>query len=183
MIARLLAAPLFLAAAVFAADFSVSSPQINQCKPATFQIQGNWGANPHLSVLPSVDPCEHDSLVEIPVTIANGQFTWDSATVAAGTSVVVLIDDDSGHEAWSQTIVVGGSAADCPATTSSPSGSRPASTSSSASTRRPSTGTGSVDTPANAANAEDSSSSASVSARGTIGTVVVAFLSAVAFLA
>ncbi|KAG8806499.1 hypothetical protein FRC17_004955, partial [Serendipita sp. 399] len=130
--------------------------------------------------LPSVDPCEHDSLVEVPITITNGRFVWDSATVAAGTSVVVLIDDDAGHEAWSKPIVVGGSAADCPTASSARSPSPAGSTTS----RRP-TSTSGGNTPANAAAnvSDDAPSSAVPSIKGSFGAVVVGFMSAIAFLA
>jgi len=108
-----------LASAIYAsAALTVSSPQINQCKDVTFQVGGASG-QVWFNFLPSVNPCSSDAIDEVgPIDVSSGSYTWHNANIAAGTSIVVVVDDASGAEAWSSIITVGGSSADCAASTS-----------------------------------------------------------------
>ena len=56
-----------------------------------------------LTVLPSDNPCDHDGLV-VQGGFQNGGATLLDVNIPAGTSVVVVADDASGNEAWSQTV-------------------------------------------------------------------------------
>lgn len=108
-------ASLLFAASAYAA-FTIDSPAIRQCQDVTFNIGGATG-EVRLTVLPSDKPCEHDGLV-IQEGFGNGVATLRNVNVAAGTSIVVVADDDAGNEVWTNTIVITGSAADCAASTS-----------------------------------------------------------------
>ncbi|CAG8702107.1 3926_t:CDS:2, partial [Acaulospora colombiana] len=120
-LSKQLVAPLFFALAASAA-FTIDTPAINQapspegetappsgkhplCKDVSFKIGGNQG-KVRLQVLPSVNPCEHDPLADSGEfdLAADGVYTWSNLNVAAGTSIVVVADDDSDNEAWTATV-------------------------------------------------------------------------------
>jgi len=148
------AASLLLASSAYAA-FTIDSPAILQCKDVSFAIGGASG-DVRLTILPSDKPCEHDGLVTQD-GFGNGVATLHNVNIPAGTSVVVVADDAEGHEVWTNTIVIGGSAADCSASSSSSvaSTARAASTPTSSSAR--SSGTSA---PVNAADSSDTPSGA-----------------------
>lgn len=51
------------------------------------------------TVVPSVDPCEHDALFESNA-LTGGSYTWKT-NLPAGTQAMIVVDDDAGNEAWS----------------------------------------------------------------------------------
>ena len=56
------------------------------------------------TVLPSDKPCEHDPIQHVDTGLnGGGQYTLHH-TLKAGTSVVLIIDDAQGQEAWSDTV-------------------------------------------------------------------------------
>jgi hypothetical protein len=59
-----------------------------------------------LSVVPSIDPCAHDALLQLgPFTpTGDGSFTWHNVNITSGTPVYVVADDDSDAEAWTQIV-------------------------------------------------------------------------------
>ena len=54
---------------------------------------------PQSAVVPAANPCESDALFESDA-LTGGSYTW-KANVPAGTEVVIVVDDESGNEAWS----------------------------------------------------------------------------------
>lgn len=153
------AVALLLASSAYAA-LTISSPAINQCKDATFTITGAVG-DVQLTILPSTNPCEHDGLV-VKEGFHNGEATLSNINIPAGTSVVVVADDaGNGNEAWSSTIVVGGSAADCDASSSGGpatlSTSRTSTSHHSSGTSAPVNAAGETDVPTSGATSFDTS--------------------------
>lgn len=175
-----LVAPLFFALAASAA-FTIDTPAINQCKDVSFKISGNQG-KVRLQVLPSVNPCEHDPLADSGEfdLAADGTYTWSNLNVAAGTSVVVVADDDSDNEAWTATIVVGGNASDCSGASGSTTATRTSAPTSNSSNTRSNARTSATEAPANAANSDANSGAASFGA--SMGVGAVALISAFAML-
>ncbi|CAG7847558.1 SubName: Full=Uncharacterized protein {ECO:0000313/EMBL:CCA68989.1} [Serendipita indica DSM 11827] len=172
MLARL-AAPLFLALLV-SAKLTITTPEIKECEPATFQVDGGTGTI-LLDVLPSEKPCEHDPIQHVDTGLNGGGQYILHHTLKAGTSVVVIVDDAQGDEGWSNTIVV----AACPSSSSTSSTSRTSGTASVAgtsSTRRPTASVVPV-------NAGDDSTNGAIPAKASFGAGVVALVSAFAFLA
>lgn len=166
------AAALLLTGSAYAA-LTITSPAINQCKDAKFTITGAVG-DVQLTILPSDNPCEHDGLV-VKAGFHNGEATLSNINIPAGTSVVVVADDAAnGNEVWSSTIVVGGSAVDCDA---SSGGASPVSTVRSSTSQHPS-GTAA---PVNAAGATDVPTSGAASLSTSFGFGAVVALVALVF--
>jgi hypothetical protein len=172
-------APLLLvlsSVASVSAAFTVDSPAINQCKDTTFHLAGYTG-DVYLNVLPSVDPCQHDPIFEVgPISIGgDGSYTWHNTQVAAGTSVVVVFDDGANHEVWTNTIVVGGSASDCPQTTA-PSAAH-------STTRATTASHAATSAPVNAAQGTQDDSSGAFNVKASWATGLLTLLVGAAFLA
>jgi len=87
------------------ADFTIYTPQFTQCEPANItwtQSQGPYD----LIITPAEDPCG-DAIVDFGEI--NGLSTSYTVNIAAGTQVVLSLQDSEGEEAWSGTITVNGS--------------------------------------------------------------------------
>lgn len=171
------AAALLLTGSAYAA-LTITSPAINQCKDAKFTIAGAVG-DVQLTILPSDNPCEHDGLV-VKAGFHNGEATLSNINIPAGTSVVVVADDAAnGNEVWSSTIVVGGSAADCDASSggASSGGASPVSTIRSSTSQRPS----GTSAPVNAAGSTDVPTSGAASLNTSFGFGAVVALAALVF--
>jgi len=51
------------------------------------------------AVVPSVNPCESDALFESDA-LTGDSYTWKT-NLPAGTEAVIVVDDETGNEAWS----------------------------------------------------------------------------------
>jgi hypothetical protein len=92
-----------LAALRVAAEFTVYTPELTQCQPATL----NWdNTNGHYDVIivPANDPCG-DELADLG-DIDTNTYQWSKVTIPAGTSVMVSVLDTDGQEGWSGAITV-----------------------------------------------------------------------------
>ncbi|KAI0091259.1 hypothetical protein BDY19DRAFT_991827 [Irpex rosettiformis] len=87
------------------ADFTVSSPAINECEPFHLTWSGQNG-QVNAIVVDAAQPC--DSLLVDLGDHSNGALTWPGThNLTAGTKVQVSLEDDKGDEAWSSVITVG----------------------------------------------------------------------------
>ncbi|EIW84330.1 hypothetical protein CONPUDRAFT_135816 [Coniophora puteana RWD-64-598 SS2] len=107
MFATLFQVTLFCAIALqgVLADFTIDTPQFTQCEAANItwtQSQGPYD----LIITPAEDPCG-DAVVDLGEI--NGLSTSYTVNLAAGTQVVLSLQDSQGEEAWSGTITVDGS--------------------------------------------------------------------------
>ncbi|EIN09775.1 hypothetical protein PUNSTDRAFT_125835 [Punctularia strigosozonata HHB-11173 SS5] len=120
-----------LAVSAVSAEFTVSTPQLNQCGSA--QITWSDGKGPYnLVVVPAEDPCG-DILADLG-DHSGASMTWKNINFAAGTKVMLSLEDDNEDEAWSGEITIGASDdASCLAVASSASGSASVASSSTAS--------------------------------------------------
>jgi hypothetical protein len=166
-----------LFASVAYAGMTINTPAIKQCEDAVFSITGATG-KVTLTVLPSDQPCDHDDLF-VGSDFGNGDTnTLKKITIAAGTSVVVVADDEAGNEIWTNTIVVGGSAAACSSTGTTPAtGARTGAAATTPTTR--------ATAPVNAAGASssDAPTSGAASIKASFGLGAFAALAALVFTA
>jgi hypothetical protein len=54
---------------------------------------------PQSAVVPAVNSCESDALFESDA-LTGGDYTW-KAKLPAGTEAIIVVDDETGNEAWS----------------------------------------------------------------------------------
>ncbi|KAG2072808.1 hypothetical protein BDR04DRAFT_1095981 [Suillus decipiens] len=107
MFATLFSVTLFVALAIQGvfADFTVDTPSLTQCGNA--QITWTASSPPYnLLVVPADDPCD-EALVDLG-QLSGLSYQWNVA-LAAGTAVVLFIEDSQENEAWSGTMTVGAS--------------------------------------------------------------------------
>jgi len=86
------------------ADFTVYTPVLTQCQPATL----NWdqAAGPYdVIIVPTSDPCG-DALLDLGDAITGNSYQWGAVPLPAGTEVMVSVLDSAGEEGWSGAITV-----------------------------------------------------------------------------
>lgn len=92
-----------LAALRVRAEFTVYTPVLTQCKPATL----NWdpASGPYdVIIVPSSDPCG-DALVDLG-DVGATTFQWSQVTIPAGTQVTISVLDSNDQEGWSGSVTV-----------------------------------------------------------------------------
>lgn len=101
------------------ADFTVSSPAINECEPFHLTWDGSNG-EVNAIIVDAAQPC--DSLLVDLGDHSNGALTWPGTHgLTAGTKVQVSLEDSKGEEAWSSVITVGQGSCNASASASSSS--------------------------------------------------------------
>lgn len=110
------------------AEFAISTPELTQCKKSSFSWADTGNPPYNLIIVAADAPCG-DSLSE-PGDYTGTTGTW-LVTLAAGSKVLLSLEDAAGDEAWSGSIVVGDSDDDSclPNHSKTQSSSAPASTS------------------------------------------------------
>jgi hypothetical protein len=105
MYSTLFATTLFFALAALrvAADFTVYTPQLTQCQPATLSWDNTSGPY-NVIIVPAEDTCG-DELADLGDVDAN-TYQWPSVPFPAGTQVVISVMDANDQEGWSGTITV-----------------------------------------------------------------------------
>lgn len=102
---------LFTATVVFAlaavgvrADFTVYTPTLTQCQPAT--LTWDQATGPYdVIVLPASDPCG-EAILDLGDAIDGTSYQVSKVPLAAGTQVIISVLDSAGQEGWSGTITV-----------------------------------------------------------------------------
>lgn len=93
-----------LAALGVRADFTVYTPQLTQCQPAT--LTWDPASGPYdVIIVPASDPCG-DAVVDFGDAINGTSYQWPKVTLAAGAQVVVSVMDSTNQEGWSGTVTV-----------------------------------------------------------------------------
>jgi hypothetical protein len=108
MFATLVTVALFILPAIHGvlAQITMPTPQLTQCQDAQItwsQTQGPY----NLVVLSAADICG-TPLFNLG-DFTNNQMTWSAVPIAAGTQVVLSVEDINSNEAWTGTITVGSS--------------------------------------------------------------------------
>jgi len=122
MFATLLSVTIFFALAIQGvfADFEIDTPAFIQCQPAEI----TWSASqpPYNLIIVSADDMCGNALEDL--GDSNSTSLTYTVNLAAGTQVVLSLEDNNGDEAWSGTITVQGSNdSSCLASSSSSSSS------------------------------------------------------------
>jgi len=108
------------------ADFTVYTPVLTQCQPATLTWDQTSGPY-DVIIVPASNPCG-DALVDLG-EIGATPYQWSKVPIAAGTQVTISILDVSGQEGWSGPITVGQSDdTSCLTSQNSPDSNPPAKT-------------------------------------------------------
>lgn len=108
MFSTLITVALFLAPAISGVvGFNMATPTLTQCQNSSITWDKSTGGAPYnLIVVPNSDPCG-DAIADL--GDHNGlSMTW-LAALPAGMSLLFSLEDASGAEAWSGTMVVGAS--------------------------------------------------------------------------
>ncbi|KAJ8594057.1 hypothetical protein M405DRAFT_761059 [Rhizopogon salebrosus TDB-379] len=183
MFATLFSVTLFVTLAIQGAfaDFTINTPSFVQC--ASAQITWTESTAPYnLLIVPADDVC---GAAIVDLGDQDGLSLAYTVALAAGTQVVLSLEDAEGNEAWSGTITVADSSDSSCLTASAPAGSSPSGTtlssSHTAATASPST---SPYSPAGAANAGLDPTSGAMSIRPLSALTSVGFglLALVAFV-
>jgi len=86
------------------ADFTVYSPQLTQCQPAT--LGWDQAAGPYdVIIVPASDPCG-DAIVDLGDAVDSNSYQWSNVAIPAGTQVMVSVLDSQGQEGWSGAVTV-----------------------------------------------------------------------------
>jgi len=105
MYSTLFTTTLFFAIAVLrvTADFTVYTPQLTQCQPATLTWDPTSGPY-NVVIVPADDPCG-DELADLGDVDTN-TLQWSKVSIPAGTQLMVSVLDANDQEGWSGTITV-----------------------------------------------------------------------------
>ncbi|KAG1744166.1 uncharacterized protein EDB91DRAFT_1124854 [Suillus paluster] len=119
MFATLFSVTLFVALAIQGAlaDFTIYTPALVQCTGA--QITWTESISPYNLVVVSADDVCGDALVNLG-NITGLSTEW-TVNIAAGTPIVLALEDAEGNEAWSGTVTVAASSDSSCLTSSTPS--------------------------------------------------------------
>lgn len=94
-----------LAALGVRADFTVYTPTLTQCQPAT--LTWDQATGPYdVIVVPASDPCG-DYIADLGDSVDTNSYQWSKVTIPAGTQVLVSVLDSTGQEGWSGPVTVG----------------------------------------------------------------------------
>jgi hypothetical protein len=107
MYSTLFTTTLFFALATLGvrADFTVYTPALTQCQPAT--LTWDQATGPYdVIVVPASDPCG-DEFVDLGDAIDTTSYQWSKVPIPAGTQVMISVVDSTGEEGWSGAITVG----------------------------------------------------------------------------
>ncbi|KAF9787503.1 hypothetical protein BJ322DRAFT_728823 [Thelephora terrestris] len=86
------------------ADFTVYTPVLTQCQPATLTWDSTTGPYDIL-IVSSADPCG-DALEDLGEIASGNSYQWPQVAISAGTQVTISIMDSTGGEGWSGSITV-----------------------------------------------------------------------------
>lgn len=86
------------------ADFTVYTPTLTQCQPATLTWDPATGPY-DVIVVPASDPCG-DALLDLGDAVDGTSYQVSSVPLASGTQVMISVLDSAGQEGWSGTITV-----------------------------------------------------------------------------
>lgn len=94
-----------LAALGVRADFTVYTPTLTQCQPAT--LTWDQATGPYdVIVVPASDPCG-DYIADLGDAIDTNSYQWSKVPIPAGTQVMISVLDSTGQEGWSGAVTVG----------------------------------------------------------------------------
>lgn len=93
-----------LAAIRVRADFTVYTPTLTQCQPATLTWDPATGPYDVL-VVSSADPCG-DAIDDFGNAIGDTSYQWSQVNIPAGTQVTISVVDSTGAEGWSGSVTV-----------------------------------------------------------------------------